>query len=141
MPVPAQAFPELSDLLEVRSPSKAIRYWLNRNSQPALDPQRILSLFLPALPVGVAPQGPQISTADIDLLGYDPDTLSALVRLHGTDICFLCGFDPITGAFSSRRVSHGIVTGFIGSRQSLLSTSRSIDVVDAARRWLDRVRA
>ncbi len=140
MPVSAQAFPEILNLLEVRSPTRAIRYWLNRRSETALDPQEVLALFVPALPAAFLPKAPAAGRVEFDLLGYDPKTLSALVRLRNTDLCFLCGFDPATGAFSSRRVAHDVVTNFIVSRQSLLSVSRSIDVVDAARRWLSRCR-
>ena len=141
MPVLHQHFPEVSDLLEVRAPSKSIRYWLNRRYAIALEPTVIASLFLPALGSYNLQEGQRrLIDTDLDILGYEEASRSALVHVRNTSDCFLCSFDPETEVFTSQPVPLNDMLNFIGSRQFLRSVQRSIEAVARARQWLEKFR-
>jgi hypothetical protein len=141
MPVLHQHFPEVSDLLEVRTPDKNIRYWLNRRYSVALEPRAIAALFLPALGSYSLPEGQRrLIDTDLDILGYEETSRSALIHIRNTPDCFLCSFDPETEGFTSQPVPLNDMLNFIGSRQFLRSVQRSIEVVARAARWLENAR-
>jgi hypothetical protein len=141
MPVLHQHFPEVSDLLEIRTPDKSIRYWLNRRYAVALEPTVIASLFLPALgSYSLQEEKRRLIDTDLNILGYEEEARSALVQVRNTTDCFLCSFDPETDVFTSQPVPLTDMLNFIGSRQFLRSVQRSIEVVGRARQWLEKFR-
>ena len=104
MPVLHQHFPEVSDLLEVRAPNKSIRYWLNRRYSVSLEPTVIANLFLPALGSYLLQEGQRrLIDTDLDILGYEEVSRSALIHVRNTTDCFLCSFDPETEALAVSR--------------------------------------
>lgn len=141
MPVLHQHFPEVSDLLEIRTPDKSIRYWLSRRYAVALEPTVIARLFLPALGSYILQEGQRrLIDTDLDILGYEEASRSALIHVRDTSDCFLCSFDPETEVFTSQPVPYHDMLNFIGSRQFLRSVQRSIEAVALARRWLEKAR-
>lgn len=141
MPVLHQHFPEVSDLLEIRTPDKSIRYWLNRRYAVALEPTVIANLFLPALGgYRLREEERRLIDTDLDILGYEDNSRAALVHVRGTQDCFLCSFDPAAEVFTSQPVPFNDMLNFIGSRQFLRSVQRSIEVVARARQWLEKAR-
>lgn len=141
MPVLNQHFPEVSDLLEVRAPNKSIRYWLSRRYVIALEPIVISRLLLPALGSYILQEEQRrLIDTDLDILGYDQDSRSALIHVRNTSDCFLCSFDPEAEVFTSQPVPYQDMVNFIGSRQFLRSVQRSIEVVARARHWLEKFR-
>lgn len=132
-----QYFPEVSGLLEVRAPSKSIRYWLNRRNAVAVESDAVARLFLPYL----SGEAHGLKPTDINVLGYDAASHSALLHIRNTDTCLLCSLDTITGAFTREPVPLADMLGYIGSREFLRSVKRSIDVVGRARKWLRRERS
>jgi hypothetical protein len=141
VPVLHQTFPEVSDLLEVRAPDKSIRYWLNRRYAVAVEPTVIASLFLPALGSYILREEQRrLISTDLDILGYEEASHSALIHVRDTSDCFLCSFDPETEVFTSQPVPYHDMLNFIGSRQFLRSVQRSIEAVSRARHWLEKFR-
>lgn len=140
MPLPAQKYPAVSHLLEIRGDEKNIVHWVDRFQRVALTPDVIIDLFKPALPASALAANANQGSQPLHVLGYDHHRRAAVIQIRATRVVYLCEVDDEQGLMTSHRVQPHVVTGYIGSRQFAKSIRRSVDVVGTAINWLEKRR-